>query len=231
MFDYSSFYPWAVKQLPPLTFGEWKGVKHFVDDYEGFYIISGKVAECRWPVVLKSAQGFKYANNEYVRNLTICSYELREALRCKELELNDVRGWIWIPSDESMNPFKGYVEEFYKLKEKHREDYSQYLQNKLLLNSLYGKTYQAIRLPESQEAADLIWEPKGQHAKRNTILYRAGGLYLPHVGAWITSLCRAKLHEDMHRYEAIDCATDSFKTHLDVATGLKLGDLKFARAR
>ena len=178
MYDYSSFYPWAMKQLPPITDGEWIAVNHFVDDYEGFYVISGKVAKCKWPIVLKSAKGFAYANNEYVRNLTICSYELREALRSKELEMDEVKGWIWIPSEESKNPFKDYVEEFYELKEKHREEYSQYLQNKLLLNSLYGKTYQAIRLPDYQEAADLIWEPKEQYAKRNVILYRAGGLYL-----------------------------------------------------
>jgi len=34
----------------------------------------------------------------------------------------------------------------------------------------------------------------------------------------------------MHRYEAIDCATDSFKTLAEVPTGENLGDLKFDRS-
>jgi len=65
-----------------------------------------------------------------------------------------------------------------------------------------------------------------KNALKNKILYRAGGIYLPHVGSWITSLCRAKLHADLHKYEAIDCATDSSKTVHTVPKGNEIGDLK-----
>jgi hypothetical protein len=214
-------------ELPPITSGEWAQVDEIRDKYEGFYKVTGSVSDCKWPVVLKSAKGFHFAKDEQVKELPLVSYELREALRAREIKVDEVEGWIWIPGDDALNPFKAYVEHFYKLKEQHRDETSLYLQNKLLLNSLYGKTYQALRMHGYDEEPELLWDMEKGYAKKNRILYRAGGLYLPHVGSWITSLSRAKLHMDMHRYEAIDCATDSFKTLKDVETGGGLGDLKF----
>ncbi|KXB04475.1 hypothetical protein AKJ50_02340 [candidate division MSBL1 archaeon SCGC-AAA382A13] len=39
-------------------------------------------------------------------------------------------------------------------------------------------------------------------------------------------MCRAELHDALHRYDGIDCATDSFKTkRSDVPTGEELGEL------
>jgi len=64
------------------------------------------------------------------------------------------------------------------------------------------------------------------NVKKNEIRYKAGGIYLPHVGSWITSMCRAELHDALHEYDGIDCATDSFKTkRSDVPTGERLGEL------
>lgn len=57
-------------------------------------------------------------------------------------------------------------------------------------------------------------------------MYRAGGLYLPHVASWITSMCRARLHSDLHRHHAIDCATDSFKTTQKIHESNALSGLK-----
>lgn len=94
------------------------------------------------------------------------------------------------------------------------------------MNSLYGKTYQAIRKTDYEEEPGFIYDHNARRLVKNRILYRAGGLYLPHVGAWIASLARAKLHEAMHEYQAIDCATDSFKTLQEVPTSDDLGGLK-----
>lgn len=226
-YDYNSFYPWAMANLPPLTDGEWLRVNGFVDEYEGFYQIDGYVHKCRYPVILKNAGNFEFANDEYVRCAPVASYELREALRCGEIDITKIKGYIWVPSKNAENPFRDYVEEFYKLKQSTPKDNPKYMTYKLLLNSLYGKTYQALRQTDYEEEPELVWNSRLDRAVKNRILYRAGGIYLPHVGSWITSMCRAKLHESLHRYEAIDCATDSFKTKRnDVPTGSGLGELK-----
>jgi hypothetical protein len=39
-------------------------------------------------------------------------------------------------------------------------------------------------------------------------------------------MCRAKLHRDLHQHQAIDCATDSFKTTERVQESNELGGLK-----
>jgi len=119
------------------------------------------------------------------------------------------------------------VEEFYRLKQETPEDDPRHQMFKLLLNSLYGKTCQAVRQTDYEEEPELVWNEKLKRCIRNRILYRAGGIYLPHVGSWITSMCRAKLHDDLHKYQAIDCATDSFKTkRKNPPIGSGLGELK-----
>jgi len=98
--------------------------------------------------------------------------------------------------------------------------------NFLLLNGLYGKTYQAIRQTSYEETSEWTWNQETETCFRDEIEYRAGGIYLPHIGAWITSLCRARSHQLLHQYEAIDCATDSFKTTRRAKEGKGLGELK-----
>jgi hypothetical protein len=226
MYDYNSFYSWAMRQLPPITKGEWVRVAEFQEGLEGFYKISGRASPCHWPIVIKSSSSMDYAENERVQDVYIPSYELREALRSGELDLESLEGWVWKPADSAENPFRPFVEDFYRKRQKSPKDSSLRITYKLLLNALYGKTYQAIRTTDYEEEPELVWREDLGRTVRNNILYRAGGLYLPHVGSWITSMARARLHQDLHRYEAIDCATDSFKTvHIAPEDGA-LGGLK-----
>jgi hypothetical protein len=225
MYDYNSFYSWAMTQLPPLTSGEWIRVNRFVDDYEGFYLVSGQVQTCKYTILLKNSHNFEYANGERISEAPLASYELREAIRSGELDLKSAEGYVWRPSKHAENPFRDYVQDFYKKKDTPR-DHPLYVTYKLLLNTLYGKTFQAIRQTDYEEEPELVWNESRQRAVRNRILYRAGGLYLPHVASWIASMCRAKLHIDLHRYKAIDCATDSFKTHDHAEESHELGAFK-----
>lgn len=199
-----------------------------LNEYEGFFKVSGYVEKCKYPIILKSPSSIEYANGERITNVWIPSYELREALRSNELKIDfeKLLGYVWKPDGEATNPFKDYVEHFYSLKNNSEKNSPLYLANKLLLNALYGKTYQAIKQTDFEEEPEYVWNEVLQKPVKNKILYRAGGLYLPHVGSWITSLCRAKLHEDLHKYEAIDCATDSFKTLHTILEGNGLGDKK-----
>ncbi|MEM3518235.1 MAG: DNA polymerase, partial [Nitrososphaerales archaeon] len=231
MYDYNSFYPYAMTQIPPITKGEWIKVeyKHPINElseYEGFYKVTGYAEKCKYPIIIKSSSSLDFANGEEIKDVWVTSYELREAIRNNEIEIKKLEGYLWKPRKDATNPFKDYVEHFYSEKSKSKKNSPLYLANKLLLNALYGKTYQALRQTDYAEEPELIWNEELQKCIKNKILYRAGGLYLPHVGSWITSLCRAKLHEDLHKYQAIDCATDSFKTLREIEEGSKLGDLK-----
>jgi len=232
MYDFNSFYPYAMTLLPPMTKGKWVAVDSFDDEHEGFYRISGYVKKCKYPVILKSYKTFEFANGEYVTNIAVVSYELREALRSKEIELNEISGYVWIPDENAENPFKDFAETFYErkaneLQRNNGKETPLYRTYKLILNSLYGKTYQTIRESDFKEEPDSIVNPQTNIAYKNVnIRYRGGGLYLPHIGCWITSCCRAILHGYLHKYQALDCSTDSFKTFDTVETGDKLGELK-----
>jgi hypothetical protein len=137
-----------------------------------------------------------------------------------------LRARIWIPEENAENPFKEYVTHFYDKKNSADKDDPRFTTYKLLLNCLYGKTYQTVRLTDYQEEPNIVWNSQRKKAVRNEAVFRAGGIYLPHVGSWITAMTRAKLHHDMHKYQAIDCATDSFKTRMKVPEGDQLGELK-----
>lgn len=226
MYDYNSFYPFSMANLPNLTKGTWEKVECFDDEHEGFYWINGFVKPCKYPLIIKNIASMRFANNEYVSNVPIASYELREALRNDELNLQKIYGYVWIPHEKAVNPFKHYVEHFYAEKNSYEKTNPLYIQAKLLLNSLYGKTYQTLLDEQSQNQPDCYVD-----FKRNCLVdikkfWRAGGLYLPHVGSWITSQCRAILHKSLHDYEGIDCSTDSFKTRLNIETSDSLGGLK-----
>ena len=225
MYDYNSFYSWAMANLPPLTKGEWVKRDCFVDEYEGFYLVSGYVNPCKYPIIIKDPARFVYANDEHIEDVVVSSYELREALKSKEFGPEKIMGWVWVPTEGAVNPFRDYVNEFYDLKQNTQKDNPMHVVYKLLLNQLYGKTYQTNRAEGYEEEPDL--ERIGGWIVRPDILFEAGGMYNPAIGAWITSKCRAKLHKDLHKHSAIDCATDSFKTqNNDVLTGEALGELK-----
>jgi hypothetical protein len=224
LYDYNSFYPYALANLPPMTRGRWEHVDHFVNEHEGFYMISSHVNECTWPCILKNPATFDYANNEHIRRVPIASYELRDALARDEIELEKVSGYVWIPSENATNPFRDYVREFYAKKNATPKDDPKYTMYKLLLNQIYGKTYQSIPITDYEETPEYDWN--NGRIKKNERKFKAGGLYLPHIGSWITSYARAQLHSDLHEYDGLMCATDSILTTREAKTGDGLGDLK-----
>jgi DNA polymerase elongation subunit (family B) len=73
MYDFNSFYPWAMTNLPPITCGSWEHVNKFVDGYQGFYKITGYVHNCKYPIILKNSYNFEYANDERVVDTPITS--------------------------------------------------------------------------------------------------------------------------------------------------------------
>jgi hypothetical protein len=227
-YDVNSFYPWALSKLPPFTEGKWDYVDRFVDEYEGFYRVSGYVKACIYPVIPRVTRaGLVFANGERVENLPVTSYELREALQKREVEPTRIEGYVWVPQEGSRNPFKNYVTTFFALKSRTKEEASQHEMYKLLLNSIYGKTYQKFLEPEYRGEPKYKWNPDARRCVVSWARYRAGELYLPHVASLTTAMCRAQMHDLLHKCGGLSFVVDSIMAQdKGVPTGEGLGELK-----
>jgi signal peptidase I len=223
-YDYVSAYPFAMKNIPNFLSGEWVLTNHFITEYEGVYQISGYAEKCPYPVIIKNDNRIEFYNGEAFTDVCITSYELREAIRLNEVKITAIKGYIWKPDKADYNPFADYVDYFFKKKSETPKDNPLYEFFKVGLNSLYGKTIQAIS--KDREADIHLTIINGKVVKKSKE-YEAGGLYNPPIASLITGYVRAMLHRDIHNYQALDCSTDSFSTFSDkVKIGAGLGDLK-----
>lgn len=136
--DVNSMYPYAMIMLPPMTKGYYDKVYDIDYNYEGIYNISGYVHDCKYPILCDHE--FKYLSGQYVKNLWVTSYELKEAQRNNEIDLQSIFGYIWVPEENSRNPFKEYVMHFYEKKNTTPKTDSRYMMYKLLLNCFSGDT-------------------------------------------------------------------------------------------
>lgn len=204
-YDLKSAYPWAMAQLPSMREGSWQAVSYVHPDAEGFYCISGEVQPCKYPALFD--HDFHPLRMGRVKQVWVTSYELREALRTKELKLHQVTGYIWIPTSRD-RPLRKFVRHFYRLKRlaKTTEEREVY---KLILNSLYGKF---IQLNPNDDGTE-----------------RPGSLFHPVLASWITGLVRARMHRLEHDAEALHTATDAVHTTRELSTSRGLGGLELAQ--
>lgn len=205
--DISSAYPHAMHGMP--AFSNVKLYRRFagkrvksVPEY-GVYSVTGKVADCSWPVVF--SHGFKPLHGD-IRDVYLQGFEVNEALRSGELKPESVRGWYYDAEHDLQAPaLRGFVETFYRLKERETDPVMRYMQ-KLILNSISGKFIQTrkssvraftdIDAGVTVNAADLI----------------AGGMFHPFIASAITAHTRARIHQLEHKYKALHTATDGIMT-------------------
>lgn len=108
-----------------------------------------------------------YAKDEYVRRAPLSSYELREVLNYDEIQVSEIEGFIWKPKENATNPFEPYVGRFYQKKQETPKNDPRYSKNKLLLNSLYGKTYQTNRKTDYKEEPRYRVDQETGNVKKN----------------------------------------------------------------
>jgi len=231
--DIISAYPYAMTQIPNMVKGEYKFYDKYTDEYEGIWCITGKVNNCKYPVIFTHDFLPVY---DYCNNIWITSYELKQALKYNEIELEKCFGYVWIPDPNyKYNPFKEFVNHFYKMKDSAKTK-SERLLAKRILNSLYGKTIQTIELDDENEkekykdeiGSDYKWDKnknKFVETKLNDI-FLAGGMFHPFIATLITGFTRAYLHELEHKYQAIHSSTDSVKTTIKPVEINELGGIK-----
>lgn len=233
-YDVTSMYPYAMKSMPNFLHGTYVRTRKFEPDYEGVYCITGKINPCRYPVIF--SHDFKAVNDRAVK-VWITSYELREALKYNEIELENISGWIWLPDEKKIaeengrNPFAKFVDYFFKLKDT-AETKPEKILAKLILNSLYGKMIQTIPEEDTDDKKEGVIDYNFNMNEGNFIekkggdIFIASGMFNPFIASLITGFARAYLHRLEHEYEAIHSSTDSIKTLKYVEEIKGLGGIK-----
>jgi len=202
--DINSAYPEAMRQLPDFENGRWrliKGKEACLSHPHGIYRITGKLKLCPWGILFD--HNFQKARGPRIVGTWITGYELIEAVRSSELEIESVKGYAFIesfpdrkpePGSEKQTAFLRFVDHFYTMKEKATTPTARFFY-KLILNSLYGKFVARIK--------DLngVWV--------------AGSLFDPALASLITGFVRAKIHRLEHKYKALHTATDGFVTQTE----------------
>jgi DNA polymerase type B, organellar and viral len=202
-YDISSAYPAAMTRgVPSLAAGDWYEVDRFEGDYEGFYRVSGDVPQNE-PYPCLFSHEFQPLRGRF-SDTWVTSHELREALRSREVQMSDIRGYVWVPRRPYDYPLKRYVSDFYRLKE-HAADPAMRRVYKLALNALYGKFIQLTPSPDG---------------------LKPGAYFRPDVASWVTGWTRALIHRLEHRARALHTATDAIHTRLRLPERKGLGGLE-----
>jgi hypothetical protein len=136
--DINSAFPWAMRELPSFIGGRYRRVDRFVPGSVGVYCLSGEVSpRTRYPIIFDHT--FRPVAGGFEDTWTT-SYETEKALESDDVKVTKCWGYVWEPKDaEGPNPFRDYVDHFYKLKEETPKDDPYYNFYKIALNSLYGK--------------------------------------------------------------------------------------------
>jgi hypothetical protein len=211
--DLSSAYPHAMSGFP--SFDDPSGFKMFrgrdvgrklreVPPW-GVYKITGTAAPCDWPAMFD--HNFKPLTSRF-SDTWVSGFELNESLRTGEVLVSSITGCVYdSKKDTSYSPFRGYVDDFYKLKADAKDPVMRYMY-KILLNALTGKF---IQTSPDYTLVD------GRLVK----IRRAGGLYHPFIASLITGHTRAAIHALEHQYNAIHTATDGIFVPGNISAGTK----------
>lgn len=211
-YDIKSAYPSVMVDLLDYTKGEWLEDKEGDDTLAGIYRV-----KCNWwhdiiaPFPIDSDFGTIYPNGTY--ETIINEAELKFIRKYPEYgEVEILEGYSFNPFKE-IKPYEDSIQLLFQEKEK-TTDETQKLLYKLFINSIYGKTAQAI--------------DKRDKDSNEPLIYHTGTLWNPVYANRITSLTRLQLLENAMTIidSVIGFSTDSIHTTkaMDIPNNPKLGD-------
>lgn len=247
--DINSAYPYAMRELPPITTGQYNRVEGFVPGAAGVYCLSGQRlhkggANHKYPLVfdhsfkpIKPGQAFS--------ELWHTAYETERILAVPyNIRIDKVWGYVWRPKDGADNPFRRFVDHFYGKKESTPKSDPYYHFYKIVLNALYGKLVSTVEIVSQQSEDEMkklrelgvdipeylrIDQRFDKVLKKYvslTKLWRAGSMYNPFLASMITGHTRAYLYDLECKLKALHAATDSVKSRTYHEAVKGLGGLK-----
>ena len=162
-FDLASAYPYIMYHLPDVSNGIWISGDQESEWYE--YIERRKPLEIgfvevyfefptdhKWhPLIVKSKVGTLVSPRIFKGWIT--AEEFEEALKW-DPDYVIVGQWHYFESSNDYYPFRSFIEKFYKIKMEAAEDPVAYRVAKVAINSIYGKTVQAV-----DDVIGKLWNP------------------------------------------------------------------------
>lgn len=235
--DINSAFPWAMRELPTFLSGRFETVHGWAGpDKVGVYCLTGETDPAAvYPLIFDHL--FRRVDGAF-EGLWHTSYETEKILAADFVKTKKIWGYIWHPGGSTSNPFRDFVDHFYKLKaETPREDpyYNFY---KIALNALYGKLVGVIEEHELSRYVDeedkdhlyvpedYVWDSALNCYARTRTAHKAGQMYNPFIASLITGRVRALLYDLETKYEALHSATDSIKTRKSIKEKPGLGGWK-----
>lgn len=219
IYDLRSAYAWALTLIPSFYAGEWRRttILSAIDwtrqrITHGFARITCSVKPCRWPVI-PSHVG-QWVRSGRVERLWTTTYELSEAIRCKEVDLERAEVWYWVERSDRESPWKAFSEEVFKRRDACTDALRDVYKGGLV--GLYGKTVQRSTIPPLPPdgavfdyGVPVAYCRGGKVDDNRPRYFRAGGFYYPVVGSLVTGIVRARMHAVEHAYEAVHSAVDA----------------------
>lgn len=156
-YDISSAYPKQLEDLPDLRFGNWKS--NF-DDNAVLGVIRASIRSKNTtfhPIASygKSTIIYPYFDERVNTYLTLREYELFKS----HYDISPEVVRVFVPSRHARNPYRDTVQKLYAFKQRSKSDHQQYTCAKQLINSLYGKTIEKVKLPDGKWRIGKLFNP------------------------------------------------------------------------
>jgi len=213
-YDLNSAYPFEMSRLPDITLGKWVKETEIPDNVDiGFVKCKVNVYDnyigslpYRQDLLVKFPV---FKSNEWY--MTFDDYKFVVNHNLADIEFID--GWFFYP-DVLQYPFR-YMQDLYKMRSEAKQtDNGLNLPLKILMNSLYGKFIERVRILVEDgdfETCDFFDYDKNGKLRTYMYKYRTGNIFCPVYASLITSRTRLRLLDSMLRYKdnVIACFTDS----------------------
>jgi hypothetical protein len=201
LYDITSAYPEAMRQLPDLEKMQWSPSDHYKPNTHSLWYVDVDYRPC----IYRGMQNYEgtWLDEPGRIKTAITGYELDQLVSRNEVTIHSATGYV--VSGPSGGPLTRYVDRFFHIKSTSAGPERETA--KLLLNSLYGKFFQKQNLGSvgSYNVEQQRWiETNPEHDYD----FEAGGLYDPAVASLITGYVRAKIHGLEHKYSALMTSTD-----------------------
>jgi len=193
-YDIVSAYPYAMTQIG--NFFDYEIHEHNCSlkavKGDGLYQVSGKIL-CQYHALYSET----FERLKELQKTWVTGYELKSAIEHKCFEGVIHQGYAMQSHNGTENGLASYIWDFFKKKAeaKQQENKTEYLFDKLAMNSLYGKFISKI-----SEEVDLLET------------WRGGVIFHPMIASLITGFVRGYAHTIEHACQSLHTATDSFMT-------------------